>query len=182
MPATAGLTSVSATESNYVIMKSIERTRSVTKRTTTKTLGYMTPNNKTTIIRSTSLFEGHTTSLAFRELVHDALCRPMSISFALSFSMDNMASPLSLSCPTVLLKWFLMIFNLENERSEVATVTGRVKNKIRAVQISLNAEVTAGWLHWRSEGVASGAQAPNLFLKAPNIFLYVFSISNDSNF
>lgn len=60
--------------------------------------------------------------------------------------MDNMASPLSLSCPTVLLKWFLMSFNLENERSEIATVTGRVKNKRRAVQTSLNVEVTAGWL------------------------------------
>lgn len=70
----------------------------------------------------------------------------MSIFFALSFSLDNKANPLSLSCPTVLLKWFLMSFNLENEHSEVATVTGRVKNKRRAVQTSLNVEVTVGWL------------------------------------
>ena len=64
--------------------------------------------------------------------------------------MDNMASPLSLYCPTVLLKWFIMSFNLENERSEVATVTGRVRNKTRAVQTSLNVEVTAGWLYRQS--------------------------------
>ncbi|MEQ2308567.1 hypothetical protein AMECASPLE_029433 [Ameca splendens] len=63
----------------------------------------------------------------------------MSIFFALSFAMEGMASPLSLSCPTVLLKWFLISFNLENERSEVATVT-------RRVQTSLNVVVTAGWL------------------------------------
>lgn len=49
----------------------------------------------------------------------------VSIFLALSLTMAAIARPLSLTCPTVLLQWFLMSSNLKNEPSEAAKVTRR---------------------------------------------------------
>ena len=59
-----------------------------------------------------------------------------SILRARLFSMERMASPLSLSCDIVLRKYVLINFSLENDLSAVATVTGMVKNNLTAVATS----------------------------------------------
>lgn len=45
--------------------------------------------------------------------VDSPVCVCFSIFLALSLTMDGMARPLSRSCPTVLLEWFLMSSNLK---------------------------------------------------------------------
>ena len=55
------------------------------------------------------------------------------ICFAHSFSIARRARPSSRSCEIVDLRYVFMIFNLEKERSALATVTGRVANSTQAV-------------------------------------------------
>jgi len=55
-----------------------------------------------------------------------------------AFSIDKTARPLNLSSCTVVRRYVLININLENDISAVATVTGNVRNRTKAVYRSWN--------------------------------------------
>jgi len=53
--------------------------------------------------------------------------------FVISFSIDNIAELINLSCDMVDHKYILVNFNLLKERSPEATVTGMVRNNLYTI-------------------------------------------------